>query len=149
QRGWSLRDLRWIAGHALAAPVALAILEALMRGRMGAAGYHPEGANHLSMFLYYLAHNDYSLWSLHAFAVKWLFFSIAAPSRDASYLADATINYGGDFEPIAAHYLSSPASAGLAVLLAVMAIASVLPGRRRQALGSLTGVLLALLAYAL
>jgi hypothetical protein len=149
QRGWSLRDLRWIAGHALAAPVALAILEGLMRGRMGAAGYHPEGANHLSMFLYYLAHNDYSLWSLHAFLVKWLLFSIAAPTPDASYLADANINYGGDFEPIAAHYLSSPASASLAVLLVVMAVAGVLPWRRQHALGGLTGVLLALVAYAL
>jgi hypothetical protein len=147
QRGWRLRELRWIAGHALAAPVALAILEAIMRGRMGAAGYHPEGANHLSMFLYYLAHNDYSMWSLHAFAVKWLLFSIAAPSRDASYLADASINYGGDFEPIAAHYLASPLSASLVVLLTIMLIASVLPWRR-QALGGLMPILLALLAYA-
>jgi hypothetical protein len=149
QRGWSLRDLRWIAGHALAAPGAFAILEGLMRGRMGAAGYHPEGANHLSMFVYYLTHTDYSLWGLHAFAVKWLFFSIAAPSRDASYLADANINYGGDFEPIAAHYFSSPLTASLVVLFAAMAVASVLPWRRQQALGGLGGLLLALLAYAL
>jgi hypothetical protein len=95
QRGWGLRDMRWIAGHALAAPIALAILEALMRGRTGAAGYHPEGATHFSMFLYYISHNDYSAWSLYTFAVRWLLFSVAAPSRNGSYLADANINYGG------------------------------------------------------
>jgi hypothetical protein len=149
QRGWDLRQLRWIAAHALACPVALAILEGLMRGRMGAAGYHPEGATHFSMLLYYIAQNDYSLWSLHAFVVKWLFFSIAAPSRDASYLADANVNYGGDFEPLAMHYFSSPVSAALVLLFAALLVASLLPRYRGEPLGGLAGVLAALAAFAL
>jgi hypothetical protein len=148
-RGWELRRLSWIGAHALAAPVALAVLEALMRGRMGAAGYHPEGATHLSMLLYYIAQNNYSLWSLHAFVVKWLFFSIAAPSRNASYLADANVNYGGDFEPLAVHYFTSPVSAALVVLFVVLLAASLLPRYRGQALGGLAGVLAGLAAFAL
>ncbi|MBO0763478.1 MAG: hypothetical protein J2P50_02640 [Hyphomicrobiaceae bacterium] len=149
QRGLAPRHLRWIGTHALAAPVALAILEGLMRGRISAAGYHPEGATHFSMLLYYIAQNNYSLWGLHAFVVKWLFFSIAAPSRDASYLADANVNYGGDFEPLAMHYFSSPASAALVILFAALLAASLLPRYRGQALGGLVGVFAGLAGFAL
>jgi hypothetical protein len=149
RRGRHWRHFRWIGAHALAAPVALAVLEGLMRGRIGAAGYHPEGANHFSMLLYYIAQNKYDLWSLHAFFVKWLFFSIAAPSRDASYLADANINYGGDFEPLAMHYFSSPVSAALVVLFVAVLAASLLPRYRGKAFGDLAGALAALAAFAL
>jgi hypothetical protein len=145
-RGW--HHFRWIACHALAAPVALAIFEGLTRARTGPAGIHPEGATHLSMLLYYIARNDYSLWSLHAFAVKWLFFAIAAPSRDASYYANPGINYSGDFEPLATHYFSSPVSAALVVLFAATLVASLLPRNRGQALRGLAGVLAALAAFA-
>jgi hypothetical protein len=148
QRSWGLRHIRWIVAHALAAPVALAILESLMRGRIGAAGFHPEGANHFSMFFYYLSKNDYSPLSLYTFAVRWLFFSVAAPSYDGSYGANAGINYGGDFEVALANYVSSPASAGLVVLFGVMLVAIVLPRYRAETLGGLTGVFLGLLAYA-
>ena len=61
RRGLDLRAYRWIAAHALAGPVALAILELIMRARAGAAAAHAEGANHFSMLIYYITQNDYSL----------------------------------------------------------------------------------------
>jgi GNAT superfamily N-acetyltransferase len=49
----------------------------------------------------------------------------------------------------AASYFASPASASLAVLFGVMLIASVLPRYRGEGMGSLSALLLAILAYAL
>jgi len=149
QRGWDLRHGWWIACHALAGPVALAVLEGIMRGRTGAAGVHPEGATHFSMLVYYISQNDYSLGSLYAFAVRWLFFSTAAPSPNGSHWADASINYGGDFELVLTNYLSSPVSASLVVLFGVMLAAGLLARYRGEGVGALTGVLLALLAFTL
>jgi hypothetical protein len=148
QRGWAWGHVRWIAGHALAAPIALAVLEGIMRGRMGAAGYHPEGATHLSMFLYYVSRNAYSWAGLYTFVVRWLLFSIAAPSTDGTYGANPGINYGGDFEPALAHYLASPVTAGLVIAAGVAVVASMLPRYRGEAMSGLRAVLLALLAYA-
>src|SRR5262245_19636644 len=148
QRGWdALRHGRWIALHALASPVAVAILETLMRVRTGAASSQSEGANHFSMLVHYISQNEYNLENLYEFALRWLFFSVAAPSRFARYWADASQNYGGDFEPLVANYLASPASAGLVVLFAAMLIASVLPRYRNPNAGAMAGILLALLAY--
>jgi hypothetical protein len=149
QRGWVWRDMRWIMGHALTAPVALAILEGLARGRIGAAGYHPEGATHLSMFFYYVSQNDYSLDSLYTFAVRWLMFAIAAPSSNGAYGAKPEVNYGGDFEPVLANYLASPASTALVLAMGVALVACVLPRYRSGALGGLRPLLLGLLAFAL
>ncbi len=149
RRGWDLRSYRWIAYHGLAGPLALAILELFMRGRMSPAGVHPEGANHLSMLVYYISTNDYGPTALYEFAVRWLFFSVAAPSLDASYFADPANNYGGDFEVALANYFSSPVSGGLVVLFGTMLAASVLPGYRASGLGDLTGVMLGLSAFAL
>jgi hypothetical protein len=148
QRGWSWRELRWIAGHALVVPLALAVLEGIMRGRMSAAGYHPEGATHFSMFFWYLSKNSYDAASLYTFALRWFLFTIAAPSADGAYNADASINYGGDFEPALAHYLASPVSAALAILFGVVLLAGILPRYRGEAMRGLAAVLLALVAYA-
>src|SRR5690606_3080462 len=54
-RDWRglLRGNRWIAGHALAAPAALALL--VLNGLTLPPADEPEGASHVSMLLYYLA----------------------------------------------------------------------------------------------
>jgi hypothetical protein len=149
RNGWHVRHYRWIAGHALVGPIALGILELFMRGRMSPAGVNPEGANHLSMLVYYVTSNDYSPTALYASAVRWLFFSIAAPSPDARHFAQPEINYGGGFEPALANYFSSPVSGGLVVLFGAMLAATMLPRYRASSLGDLTGVMLGLLAFAL
>lgn len=148
RRGWDLRYGRWIAVHALAGPAALAILEIIMRARTGAAGAHPEGANHLSTLIYYISQNDYSLGSIYAFATRWLFFSVAAPSPDASLWANVAIGYGGDIGVTLTNYFASPISAGLVVVFGVMLAASILPRYRGEAPG-LAGILPGLLAFAL
>jgi hypothetical protein len=101
------------------------------------------------MLLHYISQNQYTAASVYEFAIRWLFFSIAAPSPTARHDADASINYGGDFEPLLANYLSSPVSAILVVLFGVMLLVSVLPRYRGKAAACLPGVLLALAAYAL
>jgi hypothetical protein len=149
QRGWHFRHYRWIACHALAGPIALALLEFIMRGRLSPPSVNAEGANHLSMLIYYISRNDYSPVALYEFAVRWLLFSIAAPSIDASRYADPAYNYGGDFAAVPTNYFSSPVSAGLAILFCVVLAVSVLPPYRSRILGDLTGVMLGLLALAL
>ena len=149
QRGWDLRHGWWIACHALASPVAIAVLEGIMRGRTGPAGADPEGANHFSMLAHYISQNQYTAASLYEFGIRWLFFSVAAPSPTARHDADASVNYGGDFEPLLANYLSSPVSTALVILFGVMLLVSVLPQYRGKAAAYVPGVLLALAAYAL
>ncbi|HWE21461.1 MAG TPA: hypothetical protein VG758_30530 [Hyphomicrobiaceae bacterium] len=150
QRGWDLRHGCWIACHALAGPVAFAVLEGIMRGRSGPAGTDPEGANHFSMLVYYISQSQHTAASLYEFVIRWLFFSVAAPSPTARYDADASVHYGGDFEPLLANYLSSPVSAALVVLFCAMLVVSVLPRyREKGATACMPGVLLALAAYAL
>jgi hypothetical protein len=148
RRGWHLRNYRWIAYHGLAGPIALAFLEFFMRGKLSPAGVHPEGANHLSMLVFYMSQNDYSPAALYEFAARWLLFAIAAPSPDATYLANPDNRYGGDFVPALANYFSSPVSGGLVVLLGIALAASVLPPYRAKSLGDLTGVMLGLAAFA-
>jgi hypothetical protein len=149
QRGWDFDRVRWIVWHGLTGPIALAVLEGILRLRTGPSGFHPEGRDHFSMFLYYVSQNDYSTPSLYAFALKWVFFNIAAPTPHADHRADLSINYGGDFAPVLANYFSSPVSAGLVILFGVMLAAAVLPRYRAESLNGLSSVLLALLAYAL
>jgi hypothetical protein len=149
QRGWDLRHGWWIACHALASPAAFAVLEGIMRGRAGPAGADPEGANHFSMLVHYISQNQYTAANVYEFGIKWLFFSVAAPSPDARHDADASVNYGGDFEPLLANYLSSPVSIALVILFGVMLLASALPRYRGTAAACVPGVLLALAAYAL
>ncbi|HXE86156.1 MAG TPA: hypothetical protein VN524_05065 [Hyphomicrobiaceae bacterium] len=148
RRGLDLRAYRWIAAHALAGPVALAILELIMRARAGAAAAHAEGANHFSMLIYYITQNDYSPAALYTFAVRWLFFSIAAPSPNGSYYANPSINYGGEFEGVLVTYLTSPVSAGVVVLFGLVLWAGLAPRWRAAGLGDLTGVMLGMAAFA-
>jgi hypothetical protein len=139
QRGWDWRHGRWIAWHGLAGPVALAILEGIARGLLGTEKVHPEGATHFSYLLFYLPQNEFTVAATYGFAVKWLFFNIAAP---------AIPSYGDDFEPILANYLSSPASAGL-VIFSVVLIVAMLPRFRADSANNLAGIFWPLLAYAL
>ncbi len=149
QRGWDARHSWWIALHGLAGPLALAILEGIMRGWPKAAGTHPEGATHFSMLLWYAAQNDTSAKGLYKFVIKWLFFNIAAPERHADHWADLSIKFGGDFESVLTNYLSSPMSVGLVVLFGVMLVACLLPRNRIETTSTDKGILLSLLAYAL
>jgi hypothetical protein len=149
RQGWHVRHYRWIAAHALAGPFALGVLELFMRGGLSPSGVHAEGANHFSMLVYYVTKNEYSPTALHEFALRWLFFSVAAPSPDASHFADPATNYGGDFEVALANYFSSPVSGALVVLFGAMVAATVLPRYRSRRLGDLTGIMLGLLSFAL
>ena len=149
QRGWDIRNSWWIALHGLAGPVALAILESIIRGWSAVTGTHPEGATHFSMLLWYAEQNDTSLRALSKFIIKWVFFTIAAPERHADHWANFSINFGGDFEPFLSNYLSSPLTIGLAAMFVVMLVASVLPHNSVDRTSGSKSILLALLAYAL
>jgi len=149
QRGWGLRQFRWIALHGLAGPAALAFLELVVRHRLVGTGTDPEGASHLGMLLFYLSWNDFNAAALHTFLVNWLFFNIAAPRGLITF---SPVNYPhfSVFEPALANYFSSPVSIALVLLFGLMLAATVLPRYRRKGIGDLNSVLLAaLLAYAL
>jgi hypothetical protein len=149
QRGWYLRQGRWIVWHGLAAPVALVFLEGVVNGRLAAAGPHSDAASHIGMLIHYVTRNDFSAESLYRFAIAWLFFTIAAPSTDATYGARA--NYAGDYgaDVTLLSYFSSPAPAGLVLAFGLIVAASVPPRYRCERVGGSASLLLALLAYAL
>src|SRR5262249_52645214 len=95
QHGWSIRtQVRrswWIACHALAAPAAFLFLELVVNGWLVPPSDEAEGASHLSMMLYYVTRNTFSAAAVYDFAVRWVFFNLAAPSIEATYGA------GGSF----------------------------------------------------
>ncbi len=148
RRGWDLPRMRWIAAHALAAPLALAFLELVVNGRLVAIGTDPEGASHLSMLMYYAKSNKFDAWTVYYFLVNWLFFNIAPPTPTLSHVFPhwPANKY---FDPSLANYFSSPLSAALVVLFGVMLLACVLPRYRSKSLGNHVGILVALFAYAL
>jgi hypothetical protein len=150
QRGWRVSGNWWICWHALTAPLALLFLEVAVNGRLIQADPDPEGASHLSMLLYYVTQNRYDLGTVLDFAARWLFYSIAAPSLDATY--GARTDYAGDYGPgvTLASYFSSPVSATLVILFGAIVAACILPRYRRACLdAALAGVPQALVAYAL
>ena len=149
QRGWNVRGSRWIALHGLAAPIALLFFEAVVNRYLVATGTELEGASYLSMLRFYVVqYNSLSTTTAYSFLVNWLFFNIAAPARDASFVFPET-PWDKYFEPAFANYFLSPISASLIVLFGVMLVASVLPRYRAKSVGSLTGILMALGVYAL
>jgi hypothetical protein len=147
RRGWDWRHGWWIAVHGLAGPIALAILEFVVKGSFVKGSADPEQASLVSHLLYNLSQNDYSAFRLYTCVVNWLFFSIAAPSPFATFGQSPTVN--GVFEPALANYLTSPLSAGVVVLAGVMIVAIVLPRYRPVSLGNSAGIPSALMAYAL
>jgi hypothetical protein len=157
QRGWDWRQGRWIAVHALAGPIAFAIIEGVIYGRVVAVS-HPEGSSHFGMLIAYVSTNYYSFLDLYSFVVNWLFFNVAAPTNDASYGVQAGANYKGYaykgyFAPALSNYFFSPASVGVAALFGAMIVASVLPRYRAQCrddgANAIGGLLLALSAFTL
>lgn len=148
QRGIDLRHDGWIILHAALAPVVFVIVELVVNRMLVSPAEHPEGASHFSMLIYYVTRNDYSLESVRMFLVRWLFFNLAAPERSAAYWAQPEVNYGGDFLPTLASYLTSPLSTVLAITAAGLAVALVLPRWRGAIVPGLGGFLLGLAGYA-
>jgi hypothetical protein len=147
QRGWRLEGNWWIGWHALAAPLALVFLEAVVNGRLVGAGTDLEGASHVSMLLFYVTQNQYSIENFVEFAARWLLYSVAAPSIDASFAAGTSYSgdYGPDVTPLS--YFASPVTTALVLVLGLILAASFMPRYRQEGLGDLAGIPQALLAY--
>jgi hypothetical protein len=141
RRGW------WIACHALAAPLAFLLLDVVV-GRLLEVETDPEGASHLSMLVYYITRNDFSFETIATFAIRWLFFNLAAPSVEAKYGVDESSQFAGDFEPVLSGYLGSPISIALVAVFCALLVVSLLPRFRARPVASMAGVLLGLSAYA-
>jgi hypothetical protein len=141
------RSLRWILLHALAAPLALILLEAIKRFAVTIAP-NAEGNNFLEIFLFYASQTNYDLPTISAFLQRWVFFNLAAPEPEVHF-ADLATKYGGDFEPALLHYFGSPASAALVAIFAIMIAAAFLLRNRDPQRVTLTAIMLGLLAYAL
>jgi hypothetical protein len=139
----------WVAAHALAGPLALAILEGVIRAWASVAGTLPEGANHVSMFLWYASQAQFSLDSVYYFLSSWLFVSIAAPERHAYHWANPSIHFGGIFMPGLANYVASPLSAALVAQFAALLGMIFLAPKRFAIVRNVPAIMLALLAYAL
>jgi hypothetical protein len=147
QRRWDLRRLRWVAAHALTPLAALVFLELVVNGHVAATSTDPEGASHLSLLIYYTSANRFDAWAVHYFLENWVFFNIAAPTSYGSFVFPHWPK-NKYFDPDLTNYLSSPVSVLLVVLFAVMVIACVLPRYRSERVPGSTGLLLALLAFA-
>jgi hypothetical protein len=151
RRGWDLRQGRWIVWHGLAAPVALAFLEVVVKPLTGTAttsGPANEGASHISMLLFYAAQNNFSLATVYSFLVNWLFFNIAAPAVQTSLAPAAWPEYMAYFAPAARAYLASPVSTSLVILFGIMLIGCVLRPQRESG-GNMAGIAAGLSGYAL
>jgi hypothetical protein len=149
RRGWDFRYGSWIAVHALAGLVALAILEFVVNGPLVARSADPEGASMISHLLYYLSMNDYRS-DTYPFLINWLFFNVAAPTPIADFGVGVHehADWSGEFEPALVNYLMSPLSIGVVVSGLAIVVASLLPRYRAESLGNLAGVYYALIAYA-
>ncbi|HEY7551632.1 MAG TPA: hypothetical protein VH913_19200 [Hyphomicrobiaceae bacterium] len=145
--GWDRRAFRWVAVHALTPPAALAFLELVVNGHVVAGTADPEGASHFSMLFYYAAANKLDAWTVHYFLANWLFYNLAAPTYYASHVFP---NWPQNkyFDPELINYFSSPVSAALVVLFAVILLACLLRRCRAASLRGSGSILLALLAYA-
>jgi hypothetical protein len=110
---------------------------------------NPSRASHLSMLFYYLSRNDFSIASLYEFLMQWLFFNIAAPTPDATYGADSSLHFAGNFPPTLASYFASPVSASLVILAGAIGLATLMPRHWYAGADDSLAILLAILAYAL
>jgi hypothetical protein len=145
---WESLKRWWLAAHAMAAIVALAVLEAVMRSWASVAGTHPEGANHFSMLLWYASQTQFTLDRVYYFLASWLFFNIAAPERYAYHWADPSIHFGGIFIPGLANYIASPMPAALVAMFAALLAAIILMRKGTAVVPHASAIMLALLAYA-
>ncbi len=147
RKGWRWRELRWLLPHALIAPFAYLLIELLTFAFTSRTTPHAEGANHIDTLLWYVAQNSFSLEAVHGFAVRWLFFSIAAPETKI-YFANAAIRYGGDFYPGLWLYFVNPLPAAVA-LLAIGIFLACFWREPRAGSTPISPILLGLAAYAL
>lgn len=144
RHGFDWRRYRWLGAHVPVALAAWFVLEIFINGWLVPESEHQEGQSHFNMLLYYIAKNDYGLASLHGFIANWFFFNIVAPP-EALLWPQA----GGYFEPTLAAYHASPIALATLCVIALVAIASVLPRARGASLGPAGQLLLPLAAYAL
>jgi hypothetical protein len=145
RRGWDWQAGRWLLPHALAGPLALAILEFGVNGRLTGPATDAEGGSHLSMLVYYILKSDHGVASFYGFLLNWLCFNIAAPTSTAPYLV--TPPYGGYFEPALAGYFSSPVTACAALLLGAVILAVIWAKRPAPLPQGFSSLLLALTTY--
>jgi hypothetical protein len=145
RRGYDARREPWIVAHAMVVPAVWFFLEVFVNGRLIPESAVAEGQSHFNMLLYYLAKNDYGLASIYSFVLNWIFFNIAAPTPTAPLWAQ----FGGYFVPEFMNYFRSLPTIGVVASMAVIVVASVLPGYRARNLGMAGTLLLALTAYAL
>lgn len=146
-RGWHWRHWRWVVPHMLSAPFSWFVIEGIAYGRWVAAT-NPEGDSHFKMLIGYVMKNEYSGEWLYSFVINWLFFNIAAPTPDASHGVPPGATYKGYFEPSLLNYLLAPVSAALAIGFIAIVAACLMPRFRAVPDRALTGILLALAAYA-
>ena len=118
--------LRWLSAHMLAGPLAFLLIEGGMYGRLVGQS-HPEGGSHLGMLFTYIAKNTYTWQKLYGFITNWLFFNIAAPTPHANVGVPPGATYKGYFERSLLNYLTSPISLIIALLVALIMLALVLP----------------------
>jgi hypothetical protein len=101
------------------------------------------------MLLFYVSQNDFSAATLYSFLVNWLFFNIAAPAMETTLAVAAWPEYMAYFEPVLLNYFSSPVSAGLVIVFAVVLAACLVQQRQREGSRELAGVAAGLAVYAL
>jgi hypothetical protein len=111
--GFHWRRYRWIFLHALAAPLALMILEGVRVGFLPQTA-RPEGESLIDLFFYYVLRNTHGFAGFYEFAANWFGFNILAPA--------SVVGSNGYFQPLVANYFNSlPGPAAIAILCAIIA----------------------------
>lgn len=144
RRGWHWHAWKWIGAHALAVLLSFVFLEWAINGTAVTATDDPESRSHISMLIFYVLKSDYSISSLYAFAINWLFFNIAAPSSATPLWPHA----GGYFEPSLVPYFASPLTALLPALLVLIVGAGLSPDYKSRLTAECRALLFAVASYA-
>jgi hypothetical protein len=132
------RHYRWIFLHALAAPLALILVEGVLFRRLPAVT-HPEEASHFAMLFHYLQRSYYSFATLYEFAANWFCFNVLAPAGG--------VDSKGYFQPLLVNYLNSAAAIGAITAFCVMVVATLLPRYRAENPTLPIGIVAGLLAF--
>jgi hypothetical protein len=142
------RAYRWLALHSLIPVAALLVLELVIRRYFGSAVAMQEGNSFVEMFLRYFSQNPFGFATVADFLKRWIFFNIAAPEPEINF-SIPRYRYGGDFEPLLLHYVTSPLQAALTAAFGVLLFATFRFRNQAGHLAGERGLLLALAAYAL
>ncbi len=146
RRRLNVRVLAALAAHAVVILLALYIAEVIVPSFLAPAVGNLESGSSSSMFWFYAQLSDHSLSSLYGYVLNWLCFNIAAPTPHAFAAVPIWPTYFGYFTPSLAGYFGAPASAGLVVLAAIMALSSLAPSADARRPVS-AAVLVSLLAF--